>query len=80
MPACTALTSGGPVRGAQALGDEPGRLGGLVRGSRGTAAPLYASGYNVVGAPEAGSFGVVADDDVPVEPGLPESVNEFTWS
>jgi hypothetical protein len=36
--------------------------------------------YNVVGAPVAGSFGVVADDVELVEPGMPESVNESTWS
>ena len=34
--------------------------------------------YNVVGAPVAGSF-VVADDVELVE-GVPESVNESTWS
>ena len=36
--------------------------------------------YNVVGAPVAGSFGVVADDVELVEPVVPESVNESTWS
>ena len=39
-----------------------------------------APGYNVVGAPVAGSIGVVADDVELVEPGVPESVNESTWS
>jgi hypothetical protein len=36
--------------------------------------------YNVVEDPVAGSFGVVADDVELDEPGVPESVNEFTWS
>ena len=39
-----------------------------------------APGYNVVGAPLAGSIGVVADDVALVEPGVPESVNESTLS
>jgi len=55
-------------------------LGVLCAGRGGQQQLLYAPGYNVVRAPEAGSFGVVADDVVLVEPGLPESVNEFTWS
>jgi hypothetical protein len=36
--------------------------------------------YNVVGAPVAGSIGMVVDDVELVEPGVPESVNESTWS
>jgi len=41
---------------------------------------LSAPDYNVVGAPVAGPFGVVADDVELVEPGVAESVNESTWS
>jgi hypothetical protein len=36
--------------------------------------------YNVVGAPVAGSIGVVADDVELVEPGVVAPVNESTWS
>ena len=35
--------------------------------------------YNVVGAPVAGSIGVVADDVELVEPGVVAPVNESTW-
>jgi hypothetical protein len=37
-------------------------------------------GYNVVGVPVAGSFGVVADDVELVEPGVAAPVNESAWS
>jgi hypothetical protein len=41
---------------------------------------LSAPDYNVVGAPVAGLFGVVAADVELVERGVAESVNESTWS
>jgi hypothetical protein len=55
--------------------DEIGLVNDLAHGCRPSAPD-----YNVVGAPVAGSFGVVADDVELVEPGVAESVNESTWS
>jgi hypothetical protein len=55
--------------------DEVGLVNDLTHNCRPSAPD-----YNVVGAPVAGSIGVVADDVELVEPGVAESVNESTWS
>ena len=55
--------------------DEIGLVNDLAHGCRPSAPD-----YNVVAAPVAGSFGVVAVDVELVEPGVAESVNESTWS
>jgi hypothetical protein len=54
--------------------DEVGLVNDLTHECRSSAPD-----YNVVGAPVAGSIGVVADDVELVEPGVAESVNESTW-
>lgn len=55
--------------------DEVGLVNDLPP-DRGPSAP----DYNVVGAPVAGSIGVVADDVELVEPAVVAPVNESTWS